>query len=41
MIDMFFESIVPLLGCLGMIGTFVIFFLLYYSLYLRLVKMMR
>ena len=25
MIDMFFESIVPLLGCLGMIGTFVIF----------------
>lgn len=25
MIDMFFESIVLLLGCLGMIGTFVIF----------------
>ena len=25
MIDMFFESIVPLLGCLDMIGAFVIF----------------
>ena len=41
MIDMFFASIVLFLVCLDMIGTFVIFCLLYYSLYLRLVTMMR
>lgn len=41
MIDMFFCINSSVFGLLDMIGTFVIFCLLYYSLYLRLVTMMR